>query len=81
MQRRAIWLFPYLVMKKLICIICLLLVISCKPKSPYIPQDWFSEIDTVWVDTATINQIDNAETIDEIFPPEDEGLSYDEYFN
>ena len=79
MQRRAIWLFPYLAMKKFLCIICLLLAISCEPKGPYIPQNWYN--DTIWVDTAIINQIDNAKTMDEIFPPEDEGLGYEEYFN
>lgn len=65
-------------MKKLL--FCLLLV-SCG-QSTYKPQIWWEEEDTI-VDRSIIDKIDNAETIEDIFPSDtlDEGPSYEEYFN
>ena len=68
-------------MKKLLCLIGLLLMCSCHPKGTYVPQDWWSE-DTIWIDTLIINRIYNAERMEDIFPSDtlDESSSYEEWF-
>ena len=55
-------------MKKILLLFCLFFALGCNPSGPYVPQTWYE--DTIYVDTAVINQIDNAESMDEMFPPE-----------
>lgn len=74
-------------MKKLLCLICVLLTLGCEPKGPYKPQNWWNDEDTTILseyDQSIIDMLDTATTIDEIFPSEwygDPGCYDPEYDN